>query len=346
MVQKVLASALLGLVLLFSGCGSSDNEGESALETQQLLDNGQYASVIAKLEGDASSTNDYIALASAYMGKAGFSLSSIIGVVVASAESGNNSTFGSFIENASNESNSQSLQDLDKAVEYFQKVVLNKCTDNNTTLSGAESDICLYVGLSKVSQTAVAISYITDDITVFNDTNTSDNKLTAATCAMTYAFDGNTTSNPDCTISPELNVTFVESSQTYGDINVTVGGEVFEYLISGVTAPKSTVITNGFCTVESFASRVADKNSSDYNATTYHVCPIDETNTTSTTTEEILVSALNDGTDSIGAAASDDLQTDIDQFKNDVLAANGRSINDANTTITMEDIIQYLDQQN
>ena len=339
MFKKVVISILLGTALVMSGCGSSDGEGESALETQQMLDNGEYAAVIAKLGASADSTSDYLSLAAAYMGKAGFSLSSIIGIVVASSEAEEDSAFASFIKNSKSTSNPQSLSDLKTAVDYYQKVVQNKCLDTNATLSGAEEDLCLYVGLSKVSQTAVAIGYIAGDVNVLNDSNSSDPKLAASLCAMQYAFDG--TQDANCTFSAESNVTFVQSGKTYGDINITVDGNTtFEYLISGSADPRSTVLTSGMCTLDSFATRVDDTND-----TSYHVCPIDETNTTvETTTEKILVDALNEGVDSVGAAVSDDVQADIDAFKQEII--DTRVPADSNTTITIEDIIKYLDDNN
>ena len=341
MMKKIVITALLGLSLILTGCGSS--EGESQLETQQMLDSGDYAAVIAKLESTASSTSDYLSLAAAYMGKAGFSLSSIVGLVATSAESDDDSTFASFIESTQTASNLQSLKDLDIAVTYYQKVLENKCLDENATLSGAESDLCLYVGLSQVSQTAVAISYITDDVNVLNDDNGSDDKLTASLCAMQYAFDGNSTSNTACTFNgSESNVTFIQNGKIYGNINITIdNNQTFEYLITGSVNPRSTVLTNGLCTLTDFSTRVED-----INDTKYHVCPIDETNSSrETTTEEILVQALNEGTDNIGAATSDETSADVEQFRVDILAANGRE-NDSNTTITIEDIIKYLDDNN
>jgi len=342
MMKKIVITALLGLSLTLTGCGSSDSEGESQLETQQMLDNGDYAAVIAKLESTASSTSDYLSLAAAYMGKAGFSLSSIIGIVASSADSGEDSTFASFIENSKESSNSRSLGDLSTAVEYYQNVLGNKCLDENATLSGAESDLCLYVGLSKITQTSVAIGYIAGNVAILNDNNGSDDKLTASLCAMQYAFDGDTTANSDCNISAESNVTFTQSGKTYGNINIIVeNNQTFEYLITGSANPRSTVLTNGLCTLTDFSTRVDD-----INDTAYHTCPIDETNTTvETTTEAILVDALNDGTDTIGNAVSDDVKADIDQFKLDVLTANGRQ-NDSNKTITVEDIIKYLEDNN
>jgi len=343
MMKKIVMASLLGLSILVAGCGSSDSEGESRLETQQMLDNGNYIGVIAKLEDGADSTSDYLSLAAAYMGKAGFSLASIIGIVASSADSNNSNAFATFIENSNEQSNSQSLNDLKTAVKYYQDVLGDKCADENQTLSSSESDICLYVGLSKITQTTVAVSYITDDVSVLSDNNgSSDYKLKASTCAMQYAFDGNTTSNTSCAFGPESNVTFTQSGKTYGDINITVdGNQTFEYLISGTTNPRSTVLTNGLCTLSDFTTRVDDSNDSNY-----HVCPVNETNTTTeTTTEETLLNGLNGGIDTVGLAVSDDVKDDVDKFRSDVLAANNRE-NDANTTVTREDIIKYLNDKN
>jgi len=345
MKKRFISATLIAATLMFSACGDG-GDGESALETQQLLDNGNFSAVIAKLESSASTQSDYLALASAYMGKAGFSLSSIVGTVIASGDSNESSSFSSYVTKSSTNSNSRSLGDLDTAVSYYQKVVNNTCLDANVTKNSAEKDICLYVGLSKVSQTAVAISYIVDDIDVLSDTTTgTDNKLTTSTCAMEYAAKG--TSNAKCTFSSESNVTFTKSNKIYGDINITVNGATFEYLITPVSGVvRSTAITNGFCTLDDFTTRVSDKNASSFNVATFHACPLNENNDTNdSTTEDILVKALNDGVDSIGSAVSEDVKKDIEKFKNDVLKANGRA-NDVNTTIAIDDIIKYLEQQN
>jgi len=346
MIKKVIATSLVTAALVFSACGGS-SDGESQLETQQMLDEKDYAGVISKLESSASTTSDYLALAAAYMGKAGFSLSSIIGIVATSADSGDNNTFAAFIENSKEKSNSQSLNDMNTAVSYYNRVVLNtKCSDKNASLSGAQSDVCLYTGLSQISQTAVAMSYIADDVSVLGDKSGSDDKLTASTCAMQYAFDGNTTSSSECSFSSESNITFA-SGITYGDITITVNGKLFEHLITpaGNTNNRSTALTQGYCSVTDFSTRVDDKNSSDYQLS-YHVCPIDENSQTSTTSEDILVDALNNGSDSIGTALPDDTtKEDVDQFKKDVLKSSGRE-NDTNTTITTEDIINYLNENN
>jgi len=120
MIKKILISSLFGLALMMSGCG--DSEGESRLETQQMLDAGNYAGVIAKLEETASSQDDYIALGAAYMGKAGLSLTNIINSMVSSTTNGD-SAFASFVTGISSSSSVSALPDLNKAVEYYTNVV-------------------------------------------------------------------------------------------------------------------------------------------------------------------------------------------------------------------------------
>lgn len=339
MLKKMVITFLLGMTLIISGCGSSDGEGESALATQQLLDNGEFTAVIDKLEGSANSTSDYLSLAVAYMGKAGFSLSSMLGIVVASAEAEGDSLFANFIENSNKTSSTQSLTDLKKAVDYYKEVVFDKCLEESATLSGVESDICLYVGLARVFQTSVAMSYIIDDVSTLTDINASDPKLTASICAMEYALT-DLVNNTACVLSVESNVTFIQSTKTYVNINITVDGNTtFEYLISGTAIPSSTVLTSGFCTLDDFATRV-----NDINDTSYHVCPIDETDTTDETTSvQIFVNALNDGVSSVGAAVSDDIQADIEIFKNEILTANGK---DTDEDISIEDMLKYLSDNN
>ena len=334
MLKNIITVSMLSFLLLFSACGG-DNEAEDALVLQEKLDNGDFDGVIASVEPRASSSADYVTLASAYMGRAGFSFSSLIGIVVSSAESGGDSTFEDFIQSIAKSSNTGSLQDLASAIKNYEKIV-DRCATPNVSLSGSESDICLYIGLSEVSRTAVAMGYIADDVSAIGDDTKDDDKLTASTCAMQYAFDGNRTQT-DCTISSEQNLTFVQSTKTYGDINVTVNGKKFEYLITGtVPNPRSTILTSGYCTVNNFATRVESKTNA-----TYHVCPINESSGDDITTDEVLVNSLNNGVDSIGAATSDDVSSDMDQFRNEILAANNRE-NDSNKTVTTEDMIKYL----
>ncbi|MDF1883414.1 hypothetical protein JHD49_05610 [Sulfurimonas sp. SAG-AH-194-C21] len=347
MIKKAYIASLVVGTLLFTGCGDGTSEGEDTLVTQQLLDKGQFRSVIARVEPTASTSEDYLTLAAAYMGKAGFSLSKIIGIVATSATATGGSEFSSFINKASSNSTPTTLNDLEVAVTYYKKVVEDRCIDKKITLGVAESDICLYIGLANVSSTAVTIGYITDDVSVLIDnTGKIDDKLRASTCALEYAFTG-VISDPACTPSGEVNVTFTQSNRTYSDMSITVNGKDFGYLLTqndADTGLRSTAITNGKCTLDSFSTRVDETIAVDY-----YACPINESSDVSKsdiTTDKVLVNALNNGLDAIRASASADVQSDIDKFIEEVLVESGRSINDVNTRITTQDIINYLNSKN
>jgi hypothetical protein len=347
MQKSVLLASLIGASLVMSGCGSSSSDGESRLETQQMLDKANYQGVIDKLENNLTKTAEQnLALAAAYMGRAGLSLSDLIKVVGDSGD--NDDAFGSFIgsvDSATKDSKTP-LADLNKATSYYKTIVGNKCDDDTVTLTDTQKDICIYKGLSQTMGAATAMNYISEDISsVFSEnSNESDNKLNASTCAMQYAIDGND-ANIDktiCTITDNNKTLTFASEVTYKQIFVTVNGSSYEYLLTQST-PASTAVTKGYCSLTSFKPRVEDTNSSEYEAT-FHVCPVTEDkNTKEITTGAVIANALNNGIDSIGVAADDEMKKDIDEFKKEVLASSGKGADDE---ITEEDIIKYLNKNN
>jgi hypothetical protein len=335
-MKKILTISLIGATLLLSGCGS-DSEGEQRLETQQSLDKADYQKVISNLETKASTKEDYLALAAAYMGKAGLSLSDLIAVV---GDSGNNEdAFGSFvtsIDDATKDSLTP-LLDLTKATDYYELVVSANDCKESTTLTDAEKDVCIYKGLSQAMGVATSMSYIANDISAVFDTTSSDSsdtKLTASTCAMQYSFDPESVT--DCTVTPKGDITFA-SGITYSDIDVEVDGDTYEYLLTQTT-PSSTTLTKDYCTTENFTREATKLNDS------YHVCPIvEDANQTEITTSSVIVDALNNGLDAISVNADDDLQSDVDDFKQEILDSSGKTADD---TITEDDVINYLNDNN
>ena len=339
MIKKILMSSLVVSALLLSACGDG-GEGESVLETQQMLDNRDYDGVISKLENNttALTDGDTIALASAYMGKAGFSLSAIIGIVATNAN-GAGDAFTAFVKDSIKNSSADAIMELEQAKLYYSSIIQNKCLDDQEILSNPESDLCLYSGLANLAQTTVSIGSLTDDIEALGAA--ADNKLKASVCAMQYAYDG---SNGECTINQNSDVTFSQSAKTYKNIDVTYNGNSFEYLLTK-TAPSSTVITKGFCPLDDFSKRVLTKLSPDYDVS-YHSCPITESATVEEiTTQKVIVDAINNSTDLISAIGVDDIKSDIDEFKQEILVANGRE-NDSNKTLSASDIIKYLEDNN
>ena len=345
MVKKILTVSLLSTMLLFSGCG--DSEGESQLEIQQMLDDGDYSGVISALESSANSYEDYIALGAAYMGRAGFSLTAIVNAMSSDSESGDG--FAGFITNTSTQSSSSALSDLGKSSDSYKRVVAGACADSNATLSDSQKDICLYIGLANTTKAAVTIGLLADDISVISDDNNgTDDKLTATTCAMQYAFDGGSDVNVDtavCTIVESADVNFTVIDKLYTPLTVDVNASSYYYLM---TDSNQTVLTDGYCTATDFSTRTDEYNSTA--VPTLYACPLNEDkDADEITTAEVLVDALNEGTDSISAATTEEMQADIDEFKCEILGGTydfDTCSEDITQDVTEEDVIDYLNSEN
>ena len=341
MVKKILMSSFFAAALFLSGCG--DSEGEDNLAIQQMLDDGNYVGVITALENSANSNDDYIALGAAYMGKAGVSLTNIVSAM-ASSDDTSDDGFASFVNSIAGISTPTALTDLGKSADNY-KMVVGDCLDSN--LSDSAKDICLYIGLGATTRTAVTIDNLVGDISTFADDTVADNQLTASVCAMAYALNG--TDDGTCAFTPSADVNFTVINKVYTPLVVTVNADInstaYYYLM---TATNQTVLTNGYCTATNFATRVADYN----NTTAPYACPINEDPTSDELTASgVLVDILNEGMDAIGAAVTDDIQADVDEFKCEILGGtydefSGCSGADITQDISEQNIIDYLNTQN
>lgn len=346
MLKTILMSGLLSSMLLLSGCGG-DSEGESILQTQQMLDNGDFEGVIAKLENRASTKEDYINLASAYMGKAGMTITNLITAITAGEDNDDSSGFATFVKGISVDSNPTALSDLEKAREYFREVVGNKCGKNDENLSDASRNICLYVGMASTGSAAITIDLIAGDIDSFGATDANgdaivDNKLLASTCAMQYAFDR---SKKDCNVTEvKKNVNFTQLNKVYTSLEITVENdpEKYYYLMNDANR---TVLTKGYCTNTDFATRTENE------VAGYYVCPLNENAATDdTTTAGVLVDVLNSGLDSIKSSVSGDVVDDINEFKCEILGGTYSDNDECSVSldddVTESAIIDYLNKEN
>jgi len=344
-IKNILNVSLLTAILLLSGCGE-DSEGVSQLETQQMLDEGDFAGVIAKLENGADSNSNNLALGAAYMGKAGLALPSLIEIIDKSGDSSDNA-FGTFIQDVDTKKSATALNDLEKASGYYKKVIGDVCDEtHSTTLNSESKDICLFLGLSQTLKAATTITYIADDIASFGEEGaTEDPKLKASTCAMQYAAGGSVDSK--CSVVSQGNIAFA-NGRTYEEIAMTTSDETFNYLVINQT----TAVTNGFCPANDFSLRVVPEKNVPYTAPEgFHVCPLAETNATKElTTAEVLVQALNEGTDSIGVTSNKDIQDSVDEFKCEVLGGNYSNNQctgaDLADKVTDDQVIQYINDKN
>ena len=349
MVKKGLVTSMVAATLLFIGCGEDDN-GKSRLEIQHMLDKGEFNAVIQQLEGRATSVEDNIALASAYMGKAGYSLLEV-GKDMASD---NNDTITQLV---GDDKPASSINDLDKAAFYYKKVVgentCNEAEKNGTTLDDAQKDVCLFIGLSAVAKTATTLDLLADDVSAFsidnnnNESNTTDYKLQASACAMQFAFDNNlsVTSSDDCTfqVAPQ-DVTFTLTHRVYRPLVVHVKDDEnlsnnYHFLLTqedNLTHTRSTALTKDYCTNDDFTRFPTYKEG-------LYACPINENPLQEETTSVgVLTDTLNGDIDSIITAAPEDNngekigEDDVTEFKCDVI--NGEYNKDTKECIvTTED---------
>ena len=335
MLKSMITTSLITLTLLMSGCGGN-NEGESVLETQKMLDDGNFAGVISKLEGSASSEDDYINLASAYMGHSGLTLTNLVASVLnAKDNSANDSAFVNFIKAVSATTSSTALVDLRKSTANYKEIVNSGC-DNSALLTTPQKDICLFVGLSNMGSAAVAINFLTGSINAFGER--TDNKLTASICAIHYALDGS--EDAECTFPSGLSsVNFLQSEKTYDSFDVAVNGETFYYLKNDANR---TINTSGYCSNTNFSTRIETK------ATGYYACPVNEiAGEDDFTTTGVLVTVLNEGLGAISGAGSKDIALSVDEFRCEIIneSFDGTSCI-SSRDVSEIDIVTYLQQQN
>lgn len=345
MIKNILIGSLTVFTLLMSGCG--DGEGESKLQTQKMLDDGDFQGVINKLKSSANSDSDYILLASAYMGKSGLTFTNLLSIIADSSGSSSSSDgFAGFATAFSSNTSPSAITDLKTAVEYYKKVTNGACRNTNTTITDSQKNICLYIGLASTGSAASAVNLLVGDIGTFGVEGQIDSKLTASTCAMKYAYDRNISSIDNCSVSENEKLTFVESGQNYTLLDVSImnpdSSEVtgFEYLM---TDTNTTALTREYCTKESFSTRQATKDIG------YYVCPVNETSGLDVTSAGVLVDVLNNGLNAVESATNQDVQGDLNQFKCEILGgvySNGSCDVDITADITVTDITTYLSTQN
>jgi len=336
MLKKVGISSLWALTLVMSGCGSS--AGESELEIQQMLDKRDFTGVISKLESSATSDDDHLALAAAYMGKAGFTLSDIVDAFANSDTSAQGDAFANYVTTVVGENQSTTaFSDLEKANLNYTKVVSDDCTTNTKVLSASEQDICLYIGLALTTKAATTINLLTDNLGSFGS-NEDDTKLLASACAMQYAIDSTLVSG-ECTISPKSSVTFTGLEKTYDRIGVYVNGESNDFFL---TDNHETLLTVGYCPNDDFTKR------QDEAEVGYYPCPINETvGSKDVTTGGVLVTTINDGLDVVESVAPTDMKENVNEFKCDLIGGsyNGYSCSKSGA-ITEQVVIDYLNKNN
>ena len=193
MIGKVLTVSAITAMLLFSGC---ENDAEDRITTQQMLDSGNYNGVISILEPkDVKTDDDKLKLASAYMDKAGFSLTDLISIV-ASGEDETDSPFASFVTSVKGVKTADTLDDLQNAIYYYGEIVdvekyVNASPSRADDLNESEEDITIdtnefFLGLAYMTKAATVLSYM-GDVSKLQEVG-DDANILASGCAMAKVY--------------------------------------------------------------------------------------------------------------------------------------------------------------
>jgi hypothetical protein len=334
MTKKLIGSSILAIMLL-SGCNSDLKEGNCSFNAQQSIDKEEYNSAINLLNSEECKTsmptlslNNNLGVS--YLGLAGFSIYDIIGSLI--KDTNGASTSASFISDITSNKKNNTLQDLEKAIGYFSNVKDNlNCSALD--LNNAEKDACLYIGLAETVKASVTFSYLTKDLDKFLNSDGNSDDMIASSCAMEYAL---TTPSSCSSLGTDVSsivelpeITFA-NTKTYTPTNVNVNGIEYQYLISKVTTPNNSILTENLCDLSfNTCNSIYDNNC--------YACPVDQTNSTEELYSiDLIVDSINNGTDSISSVINDpEIEQSIIDFKNDI-SPNG--------DITNQDILDYLNK--
>jgi hypothetical protein len=320
MVKKVISASLIGAMFLLNSCG--DQEAVDRLEAQQSLDKGDYEAAIASLESKTNKTDeDKMVLASAYMGKSGFSFSNTLSIV-ANATSGNeNDTFASFAAEVEAGKNSDTLTNLQNALDYYVQVGLSGVSAapayKSAALASANDtgDKDLFLGLAYLIKSTVVISYL-GNIDNLQNSGVIGNNLTASSCAITKVYTN----------------------------TLATGCSSVTSVVDGNYTRLEVILDNGDgITYKRLANLAGDQVLlSDYKDTSATPSPI-KINGQDVTIENALVSTINYGFTNIVDAAPEDTKKDIYQFKRDIIGNQNLSDESvATTNITVTQLADYL----
>ncbi|TEW55930.1 hypothetical protein E2R68_02230 [Psychromonas sp. RZ22] len=355
-----LLFSIASSVALLSGCGEQSIDDNCRYYVQQDLDNKNYDDAITKLESttcqDNYSDDDYlIDLASAYLGRAGYSLPSILAAVL-----DNKSTDDSFLNFSTDIADLKTTNTLanlqlshDTSLQYLN-AQCNDIADKTPT----EVGICLTQAVIGLTKTALAIDFLSGgDIKDWKDN--ASGAMKQSTCAIGYStaytadnsislpYSASCQSPIQVESSEEVTFSNGTISKTYQHLKVTGGTEDKYYLQSSSTdsatnnVASNIVFTENFCQTDFTVCSVI-------NETTCYVCPSQEED--DLVVNSFVLDSLNDGLSNIDSlfAHKEDGNSDITEatgkFKEEIKPGGCDTTSDQ-PCFTMQDITDYLNKK-
>ena len=362
MLKKVLATSSVALSLILSGCGDN-SDSTCRMDVQSAIDNGKYSQAIDALQGSCSSafakSDKNYNLATAYMGKAGLSASEVLQIIMDAnnySGSGNDNTFSTFISSFNENKSENATLFLQDAQDFYLKSIAHDgkdtisalCTqaDLNSSDSTRLSSACLYLGFNQTLQTVNTITLLTGDVgtlvsSLDSNSNTTPLDMQASLDALSWATSTNAVPN-NFIVTPS-NITINENNVTALSL-VSPSGETFYRLAQSDLrdSKNSTILTKGYCDVNGSKANCSGIENSDgsINDTSLdcYACPVDFGNNSPQNVSDLLVNALNGGTDAIANVSNDpNIMDSVNSFKTDLGVR-------ADANVTVQDILNYLNK--
>ena len=318
MVSKVLAVSALSIMLLFSGC---DNKAEDRMGNQQLLDSGNFDGVISNLESKETKTDeDNLKLASAYMDRAGVSVTDLISIIVNSEDNAKTS-FASFVTGVNKNKSSATFTSLQKAIGYYGELINEKGDVSSRNVMASEENEAvdtneLLLGLAHIAKVATVLSYV-GDVTKLEEFG-EDGNILALGCAMSKVYAPLEMPNRCASVSYKSVVAIDEVLYFPIEVILNNGGGDTYYLLAD--SSKNHLILTDYTTK--------------FEETNYPV-PVEGDNLT---LMSALVDTLNSAFDYIISAAPDDVKEDVIYYRNEINS-------DMNSKISVTELTTYLNAQ-
>jgi len=282
--------------LLLYGCnafeqiGDSKSEEACRYEVSRALDKQEYDRAEELLNGECygafSDAERYINLGAVYLGRAGYSLPSLISDILESntdTNTVNQDSFSRYISKLATRSGGQKVLWIERAREYYQKALetLGANLDCQNPVGQLEKDACFFKGIADFSQ--ATSSFVTLFETVTGEKSTVEEAIKAwandetnlscdidadkngvvdsaqfTACALEYAVNGNITESR-CNLEDEILGNFGHEGKNFKVIRLSIqadtscgGGTKYDYKVLEVLNGSDVltlVRTDSFCNI-------------------------------------------------------------------------------------------------
>ena len=350
MRYPLLCSMASSLVLL-SACDDQSIQSNCSYYVQQDLDNSQYDDAI-ELLSSATCQNSYpeneylVDLSTAYLGKSGYSLPTILSAAIDDTNS-NSDSFSTFVAEISSLQNNNSLYSLQKSDDSLNEYLGQTCV-SITDSTSSETGICLMQGIIDLTKTALAIDYLSGNAEEWVSTNDTS-IMELSTCALQYAIDYD--SDPtitlpySCDIDVEVNssesVTFSNEtiSKSYQHLKaINTNTMNTDYYLQS-TSLGSLVFTYDYCETDFTPC-------TDITEASCYACPSQDAE--DLPINDFVLDSLNSGLSNIESLLSDtlnsnndsEIQESIDEFILDI-SPDGCDTK-SEECFNIDDVVDYL----